>query len=222
MRNIFCLAFVFFFVSCGRYNPQNYYEDSFNAFKSFMYEDGLEDSLLNTFKLFSVNEDSTSYRYEWFKISDSQDSIFTSVKIEKKWPYATSGCSCSISIGLLKKKRCSLRNLFDTTIVTHKNVDHFIEIGENDTIDWIVNKAKIIDHIREGHYTILKNSTAPYIIEFYIYIGVTEKGRYKIETASVQFKENNIIEVTPIYLPDSFFNEQHSETNRKIYEYKVE
>jgi len=190
--------------------------------KGFLYENGYTDTELNKFKLFKTGEDSTHYEYRFFQIADTGDSVLAYIKVTKRWPYSSASCATSYSIDLLNRKRRSLRNLFDTTVVTTHNLGNYIDVVEGDTVKWIVDKEKMVDHIRKGHYGLLKKYQSNRIVRFYIEIGVSSERGFKTTDAIVRFKKDFKIELEPISLPDSFYNTNWQYELGKVYEYMVQ
>jgi len=222
MKHLPFLLIIILCVSCLNRNSQDYYDDAFHNMKSFFYEDGYTDRELNKFKLLYEEEDSTHYFYHWFQIADTGDTALVDIKITKRWPYTSGSCSCSYSVGLLNRKRRSLRNLFDTTVVTTHNLDNYMDVVEGDTVKWIVDKEKMVDHIRKGHYSLLKKYQSNRIVRFYIEIGVSSERGFKTTDAIVRFKKDCKIELEPISLPDSFYNTNWQYELGKVYEYEVQ
>ena len=207
--------------SCINRTSEDYYHTARHELELLMYDQGLNDSDISKMKLLKLHEDSLTYRFEWYQIAETGDSILMDTKIDKQWPYSSHMSTSSISFELLNKKRMSLRNLFDTTKVNSSNIDKFIELGKNDTIDWIVNKDKIVNHINRGHYRMMQNIQKPYYIDFFIYIGRMKVKKYEIWTVKVDFLDTNKILITPICLPDSFLDIWEEKRVGKIYEYTV-
>lgn len=220
-KNILSLLLIVLTSSCINRTSEDYYHTARHELELFMYDKGLNDSDISKMKLLKLQKDSLTYRYEWYQIAETGDSIFIDTKIYKQWPYSSYRIPFSISFEILNKERMSLRNLFDTTKVNNTNIDKYIELGKNDTLDWIVSKDKIVDHIKRGHYRMMRNTQKPYFIDFFIYIGKMKVRKYEIWTAKVDFLDNNKILITPICLPDSFWDIVESERVGKIYEYKV-
>ena len=220
-KYILSLLLIILVSSCVNRTPEDYYHTARHELELLMYDQGLNDSDISKMKLLILYEDSLTYKYRWYQIAETGDSIFVSIKIDKQWPYSSHMSTSSISFEILNKERISLRNLFDTTKVNNTNIDKYIELGKNDTVDWIVNKDKIVDHIKRGHYRMMRNTQKPYYIDFYIYIGRMKVRKYEIWSAKIDFLNNNKILITPICLPDSFMDILQNERVGNIYEYIV-
>lgn len=215
------ILLVFLVSSCTNRKPEDYLNSAKKQLSYLMYDQGLNDSDINKMRLLSIDEDSLKYRFKWYQIAETGDSITVYIKIKKKWPYSSNMNSFSNSMDILKKDRMSLRNLFDTTIVNNKNIDKYILIGQSDSIDWIVNKDKIVDHIKRGHYLILRNRQRPYYLELFIDIGKTKVEKYHTWEVKVDFLEKNKILITPITLPDSAYCYPDTARLGTIYKYRV-
>lgn len=217
---IFCLILLLA-SSCTPRSPKDYLNKAKQELCYLMYDQGLNDSDINKMRLLSIDEDSLKFRFKWYQITETGDSITVYIKIKRKWPYSSNMNSSSRSIALLQKDRMSLRNLFDTSIVNYKNINKYIVLGQNDSIDWIVNKVKIVDHMKRGHYLILENRKKPYYLELFIDIGKEKVEGYHIRSVKVDFLENCKVLITPIILPDTAYCYLNSDQLGTIYKYRV-
>lgn len=217
---IFCLILLLA-SSCTPRSPKDYLNKAKQELCYLMYDQGLNDSDIDKMRLLNMYEDSLTYIFKWYQITETNDSIIAHINITKKWPNSSTINSFSNSMFILKKDRMSLRNLFDTTIVNEKNIDKYVLLGQNDSIDWIVNKDKIVDHIKRGHYLILENRKKPYYLELFIDIGKEKVEGYHIRSVKVDFLENCKVLITPIILPDTAYCYLNSDQLGTIYKYKV-
>lgn len=217
----FSVLLVLLAASCINRTPEDFLKTAKQQLCYLMYDQGLGDSDIDKMKLLKVYEDSLNYCYLWYHITETNDSIRVHISIRKEWPYSSPINSFTGSMAILNKDRMSLKNLFDTSVVNNSNLDKFIELGRNDTIDWIVNKNKIVDHIKRGHYNLLENRKKPYYLGLFIDIGKSKVGKYRTWEVKIDFLEKNKILITPAMLPDTAYCNSDSLLLESIYKYRV-
>ena len=236
-----CMAL--FVKSCVCFTKDGYRDMAWSSFDGVYdvlhYYNRLPQQDIDKFKLYKEREDSVYYRFTWYRMSDTDDSIFITGSIEKRFPHSIRVTS-SISTDFLRmykqrngiepgdrnsdgsdvKWRRTLNNLFDTAVVNSDNVIDYIRLLPSDSMNWTVGKGKIAEYISKGYYTIESNKSEPKVIGFYNYVGIknTTKEKYRISEVAVIPLENNVIGLsldTPEYIPGDFDRD-------KIYEEKVE
>lgn len=235
-----CMAL--FIKSCVCFTKNDYQEMAWFGYDGVYdvldYYNRLQQKDIANFKLYNEREDSLYYRFEWYQMSDTNDSIFVSGSVRKRFPHAIR-VNSSISIDFLRmpkqgevkwegdknsdgsyvKWRRTLNNLFDTSIVNVDNVIDYICLLPADNMAWTVEKEKIAEYIRKGYYTIESNKSEPMVIGFYNYVGIenTANEKYKISDVAVIRMEGNAIGLSldnAEYLPGDYDRD-------KIYEEKV-
>ena len=118
-------------------------------------------------KFVGMREDSLHYIFSWYGLSDTGDTINVSVEVNRKWPYLTGkvgGGYCEF----MYKTRRSLRNLFPVLERDSADLERHLYRVENDSSEWLVEKEKMGEYLKRGHYYLLNKTDSVRLIEFYV------------------------------------------------------